>query len=433
MSQVNPSADPIVLPQVRGRILIGVMLALAVAAGAISGWLWSIDPRRSVFSYLTAWLFVTSISVGALAWVMLHHLTGAVWSVAGRRLLENLTRPLLWIAIGFLPIASNLKELYPWADPSRLASDPELARKAVWLSPLLFLVRSGIYLALWALVAGILWRQSDLQDPTGDLAASRRMRATSAWGLVVLGLTTSYAAFDWMMSLDPHWVSTIFGVYFWAGSLLGALAAIVLVVLCFRRLGLLRHEITVEHLHDLGKLLFSFVVFWAYIAFSQYFLIWYANLPAETEWYIRRRTGDWNILSWGLVFGHFLVPSAILLFRAVRRDPFWLGFSAAWILVFHYLDLYWLIMPVLNDATVAPSWIDLSILLTLVFLFSALVTYACQERTLPILSGLNRSLSKWALQLQLPILLFLPRPDPEMRNGRRRGPQPGRKRYSTGS
>jgi len=382
MSQANPPADPVVLSPSKGWLLMGVLLTLAVAAGAVSGWWWSIDPRHSLFSYLTAWLFVTSLSVGALAWLMLHHLTGAVWSVAVRRLLENLTRPLFWIAIGFLPIALNLEGLYPWADPSRLASDPELARKAVLLKPLLFIVRAATYLVFWALLAWILGRWSNRQDRTGDRALSGRMRATSAWGLVVLGLTTSSAAFEWMMSLDPHWASTIFGVYFWTGSLLGSLAAIIVFVLCFRRLGLLRHTITVEHLHDLGKLLFSFVVFWAYIAFSQYFLIWYANLPEETGWYITRRTGDWNILSWGLFFGHFLVPFVILLSRSVRRDPFWLGFIAAWILVFHYLDLYWLIMPALHAATDAPSWIDLSILLTLVFLFGAVVVHACQGRAL---------------------------------------------------
>jgi hypothetical protein len=381
MTQANQPADSVVLPQGRGQLLMGVLLALAVAAGAISWW-WSIDPRRSLFSYLTAWLFATSLSVGALAWLMLQHLTGAVWSVAVRRLLENLTRPLPWIAIGFLPVALNLERLYAWADPSRLASDPELARKAVWLNPPLVLGRAVFYLALWAVLAGLLGRQSMRQDRSGDRALCGRMRATSAWGLALLGLTTSYAAFDWIMSLDPHWVSTIFGVYFWSGSLLGSLAAIITIVLCFRGLGLLRHTITLEHLHDLGKLLFSFVVFWAYVAFSQYFLIWYANLPEETEWYITRRSGDWNTLSWGLFFGHFVVPFVILLPRSIRRDPFWLGFSAAWILVFHYLDLYWQIMPALHAATVAPSWIDLSILLTLVFLFGALVTHACQRRAL---------------------------------------------------
>jgi hypothetical protein len=382
MSQANSSGDPVEVAPSRGLVLSGVLLALAAGAGALSLSSWSIDPRRSLFSYLTAWLFVISLSVGALAWLMLHHLTGAVWSVAIRRLLENLTRPLPWLAIAFLPIALNLKALYPWADPARLVSDHELARKAVWLNPPLFCIRSAIYLGLWALFAQILARQSDRQDRSGDPASSRRMRATSAAGLVALGLTTSSAAFDWMMSLDPHWASTMFGVYFWSGALVGSLAAIILTIMFVGRLGLLRHTITVEHLHDLAKLLFGFVVFWAYIAFSQYFLIWYANLPEETEWYIARRTGDWNTLSWGLCFGHFLVPFVLLLSRAVRRDQFWLGFIAAWILGFHYLDLYWLIMPAHHAATAAPSRIDISILFTLVFLFGALVAHACRRRAL---------------------------------------------------
>jgi hypothetical protein len=382
MSHAALPADSVVLPSGTGRLLTGVPLVLAVAAGAVAASWWSTDPRSSLFAYLTAWVFVTSISVGALAWLMLLHLAGAVWSVAVRRLIENLTRPLPWIALGFLPIALDLKSLYTWADPQRLAADPELARKAVWLNPQLFVARAAVYLVLWALIAGILGRKSNRQDQTGDPPESNSMRATSAWGLIVLGATTAFAAFDWMMSLDPHWVSTIFGVYFWTGSLLGSLAALILTVVCFRSLGVLGHTITVEHLHDLAKLLFSFVVFWAYIAFSQYFLIWYANLPEETGWYITRRSGSWNILSWGLFFGHFVVPFVMLLSREVRRDPFWLGFMAAWILVFHYLDFYWLIMPVLHPERAEPSWLDVSVLLTLVFLFGAIVAHACRGRAL---------------------------------------------------
>jgi hypothetical protein len=296
--------------------------------------------------------------------------------------MENLTRPLALIAVLFLPLAMNLHLLYPWADPSRVSADPGLGRKAAWLNPMLFNVRSAVYLISWLLLAGILTRSSARQDRTGDPAESRRMRTTSAAGLVVLAASTSLAAFDWLMSLDPHWSSTIFGVYFWASSLVGSLAALVLTVLGFRAAGWLGETVTVEHLHDLGKLLFGFVIFWAYIAFCQYFLIWYANFPEETEWYVTRRSGASNSLSWSLVFGHFVVPFVLLLFRATKRSPAWLGFSAAWVLCFHYIDLYWLIMPALRPEGAEPHWLDISLLLALVFTCGAIVARAAQSRCL---------------------------------------------------
>jgi hypothetical protein len=174
----------------------------------------------------------------------------------------------------------------------------------------------------------------------------------------------------------------MFGVYLWAGSLVGSLAALILLVLWLRATGWLRKTITVEHLHDLGKLLFSFVVFWTYIAFCQYFLIWYANFPEETVWYITRRSGTWNMLSWALGFGHFAIPFFMLLFRSVRRDPFWPGFLAAWVLVFHYLDLYWVVMPTLLPEGARPDWLDASVLATLVFAAAAVLARACWARPL---------------------------------------------------
>ncbi len=149
-----------------------------------------------------------------------------------------------------------------------------------------------------------------------------------------------------------------------------------------RALGWLRTTITVEHLHDLGKLLFGFVIFWAYIAFSQYFLIWYANLPEETGWYVTRRSGIWNTMSWALVVGHFVVPFVVLLFRATKRSPYWLGFISVWILVFHYIDLYWLIMPAFRPEGDLPHWLDTSLVLTLTFICAAIVAHACHRRPL---------------------------------------------------
>jgi hypothetical protein len=382
MSGSTPKLEPVLTPTAKAGWPMLALLLLAIVAGLASLTRWSADPRRFAFSYLTALMFVTSLGVGSLAWLMIQHLTGAVWSVSLRRLLENLTRPLPWIALLFIPVALFVPRLYVWADATRLRADPELARKAVWLNPAFFEVRAALYLAAWAVIAGLLSRASTRQDRTGDPALVGRMRTTSTWGLLVLGLTTSLAAFDWVMSLDPHWSSTIFGVYFWAGSLVGSLAALILLVLALWALGNLQGLVTIEHLHDLGKLLFGFVIFWTYIAFCQYLLIWYANFPEETSWYIIRRSGAWNTMSWSLVFGHFVVPFVLLLPRATKRDPFWLGFVAVWTLVFHYVDLYWLIMPASGTGSAEPHWLDAALLLTLAFTFAAFAARACRIRPL---------------------------------------------------
>jgi hypothetical protein len=380
MTSASRATEDLPLPASRGRILVAVLLTGSIGAALVSLTRWSEDPSRWLFSYLTALAFVITLSIGALAWLMLHHLSRAVWSVVLRRLLENLTRPLPWLALGFVPVALHLPQIYSWADRFVVASDPALSRKSGWLNPEFWSVRGAAYLVIWALLATLLARISARQDRTADPGLGDRMRAISSWGLVLLGLSSSCAAFDWLMSLDPHWCSTILGVYFWAASLVSSLAALILLTLALRGSGRLSRTVTTQHLHDLGKLLFSFVVFWTYIAFSQYFLIWYANFPEETGWYIVRRMGSWNTLSWALCFGHFTVPFFLLLFRSIRRDAFWLGFLAAWVLGFHYLDLYWLIMPAHSPGGAKPDWLDGSLVAALSLGWCAIVAYACQAR-----------------------------------------------------
>jgi hypothetical protein len=382
MSDTTAKAGTVSSPTASAGWVETVLLSLAALAGLAAATRWSADPRRFALTYLTAFTFVASLGFGSLAWLMIQHVTGAVWSVSLRRLLENLTRPLPWVALLFVPVALNVPRLYPWADAARLRADAELARKSVWLNPGFFDARAAVYLAAWAVIAGLLARASARQDRTGDPGLVVRMRATSTWGLVVLGVTTSFAAFDWVMSLDPHWSSTLFGVYVWAGALVSSLAALILLVLTLRACGGLEGQVTAEHLHDLGKLLFGFVIFWAYIAFCQYFLIWYANFPEETDWYIARRSGTWNTLSWALVIGNAVVPFVLLLPRATKRDPFWLGFVALWVLVFHYADLYWLIMPASGAKSAEPHWLDASLVLALTFTFAALVGRGCRAQPL---------------------------------------------------
>jgi hypothetical protein len=379
-NRANSTPDPASITAPKASVFVWVFLASAVVAGGISAAGWFVEPRLFAFSYVIALTFVISMGVGSLAWLMILHVAGAVWSQVVRRLLENLTRPLAWNLLLFIPLAMNLSRLYVWADSSQRTTDPELMRKAIWLNPPLFDARSAFYLAAWSILAGLLCRGSTRQDTTGNHELIGRMRRTSMWGLILLGLTTSFFSFDWIMSLDPHWSSTIFGVYFWAGSLVGSLAALILLTLGLRASGKLDGLVTIEHMHELGKLLIGFVIFWAYIAFCQYLLIWYANFPEETRWYVIRRSGNWNELSWSLLFGHFVTPFFLLLPRANKRDPFWLGFIAILIIVFHYADLYWLVMPTLNTESFKPHWLDLSVAASLISFYCAIVAHACRTR-----------------------------------------------------
>jgi hypothetical protein len=288
---------------------------------------------------------------------MIHHITDAGWSVVLRRLLENYSQSLVILLILFVPIVLNAGPVYRWTTSVETA----VVAKQAWLNLPFFTIRGFLYLSIWAGIALWMARVSHHQDSTGDVHDSKRMQGASAPGLIILALTTTYASFDWLMSLDPTWSSTIFGVYFWAGGIVGSLALLTLSIVLLHAAGWLRNTITTEHLHDLGKLLFGFIVFWAYIAFSQYLLIWYANLPEETSYFIQRRTGSWNAFSWSLAIGHFAVPFVLLMPRTFKRNSRILGFAAAWILIFHYVDIYWLVMPVLDPKGVQFHWLDLTL------------------------------------------------------------------------
>ncbi len=368
--------DPATLPTGSGRgwevgfLSVAAVAGLASAAGAV------VNPTQFVFSYLTAFAFVLSLALGGLFWSMLHHLSGAGWSVVVRRFVEHFARALPWMTLLFLPILWGSTRLYAWSNATRCASDPIWLAKQGWYGLPFFWARSALYLAIWAVLGPFLSRISARQDASGDPALTLRMRAISAPGMILLGASTTFAAFDWLMSLDYRWYSSIFGVYFWIQSILGSMAALILVVVGLRAGGQLRRTITTEHVHDLGKLLFAFTIFWAYIAFSQYFLIWYANQPEETSWFLRRRTGSWNELSWFLAIGHFALPFAMLLPRAAKRSPIWLGMVAAWVLAACYLDFYWLVMPTLHAEGARPHWLDLTTLAALFSTFGALVARA---------------------------------------------------------
>ena len=342
ISRENRQAGPLARTLVVFGLAVGLVgLAGALGLGAAVGW------PKLLKSYLVAYIFGLSIGLGALFFVMLQHLTRAGWSVAVRRLAEVLTGLLPLLAVLALPILAGVRVLYPWADPASL--DPDIAalvaEKRPYLNEPFFIGRVVAYLVIWTLLARYFLGRSVAQDASGDVDLTRRLERMSAPGMLLYALTVTFAAFDLVMSLKPAWYSTIFGVYLFAGSVVGALAALILLLSGLQASGRLTQVITPEHYHDLGKLLFAFVVFWAYIAFSQYMLIWYANLPETTIWFAWRQTGAWAAISVVLLLGHFVLPFLALIARGPKRRRGLLAGAAVWMLLMHWLDVYYLIKP----------------------------------------------------------------------------------------
>ncbi|HEU0141332.1 MAG TPA: hypothetical protein VFQ79_16535 [Bryobacteraceae bacterium] len=337
------------------RNSIALLTAVGVAASAAA---YAADAPRFFASWLVSFAFFVSIGLGALFFVMVQHLTGAAWSVTLRRLMENCAGTLPASILLFVPVVFGFNDLYKWSNAAAVSPDSILLGKSAYLNPSFFLLRSALYFAIWGLWAWKLRAISAKQDRTGSIETVRDGARWSAPGVILLILTGTLASFDWIMSLDPHWYSTIFGIYFLSGGALAFIAALILIALAFRRAGILRYAITVEHYHDLGKWLFALTIFWAYIAFSQYLLIWYANIPEETIWFRHRLEGSWTWMSAALLIGHFMVPFLVLLPSSSKRNLKILGLMSAWILAAHFIDLYWQIMPNFHAHRVEFHWAD---------------------------------------------------------------------------
>lgn len=329
-------------------IAFGLIGVLGLAAGTYFGMQagWSVFFR----SYLLNFTYVLTLALGALFFVMLQHLTRAGWSVSLRRLAEFVALTMPFLAILFVPMVvpvwTGMTDVYVWADAARLAQDPLLQHKQVWLNPPFWIIRIAVYFVIWSVLAVWLYRSSVRQDASGDPQLTIRMDRWSALGMLLFALSLTFFAIDALMSLNPHWFSTIWGVYIFSGAAVGFFSLLAILVYFLQGSGRLRHAVTAEHYHDVGKLAFGFVVFWAYIAFSQYMLIWYANLPEETAWFAPRQGDAWWVnVSLLLLFGHFVAPFLALLSRVPKRRKGLLVVAAAWLLLMHWLDLYYIVIP----------------------------------------------------------------------------------------
>ncbi len=346
---------------VRARNLAGAIgaggLALTLLGGIVG------DPRRALYAYLVAFVYWVGLALGALILLGSFHAASAKWPVVLRRFLESLPASLPLFVVLLVPILVGMRHLFPWVDLGALQGDlRHLAEhRRPYLNVPFFVVRAAIYFAVWIGVSHLLRAWSVRQDTAGGYELTRRQRALGAGSLPFLALTMSFAAFDWMMSLDARFYSTIFGVYWFAGSFLGAFCVLAIAAAATRddptQFGA---HMNLEHFHSLGKFILSFVAFWAYIAFSQFMLIWIANIPDEIPWYVVRIHGGWGWTGAFVAVLQFLVPFFMLLSRPLKRDPRRLARLAAWLLLVHWVDLYWMIMPSVNPDRPHPALWDLT-------------------------------------------------------------------------
>jgi hypothetical protein len=325
-----------------------------LAVAAVLGSMQADDFKHFSLSYLTAYTWVLALVLGGIFWVTLQNLVNAHWSIVLRRVGELVAAqaPLLGLlALPIvLPIFMGSSSIYLWSNHDAVARDHVLEHKASYLNPTFFLIRFVVYFGFWTLIARFFLNSSLAQDASKEPGAiGSRMRAVAGPAMIGWGLTMTFCAIDLLMALDPMWFSTMFGVYYLASCVQGINAFLPLVAMWLQNRGVLKKSVTVEHLHDLGKMVFAFTVFWAYIGFSQFMLIWYANIPEETGWFKERFVGGWSsgwgLLSAVLLFGHFVIPFFGLLSRHIKRRRSTLAFWCCWQLVMIYLDMYWLVMP----------------------------------------------------------------------------------------
>jgi hypothetical protein len=324
---------------------------LIVGVGALSGavLLGMNDLAKLQRAYLVAFMYILSVALGALWFVTIQHLTNAKWSVVVRRAAEILASNMWVVAVLSLgvvvPMLLGSTDLYVWLDHARVEQDHVLHHKSAYLNIQFFTVRWLLYFGFWIWLARRFLRLSVQQDRDGGSEISTTLRRISAPSMIVFALTLTFCAIDLVMSLDALWFSTMFGVYYFAGCVLAGYCTLGLFLMWIQSKGRLTTAVNSEHYHDIGKMMFAFTIFWAYIAFSQFMLIWYADVPEETHWYHWRFEGSWKVVSALLLVAHFAVPFFGLMSRHVKRNKSSLAFWAVWILVIHYVDLFWLVYP----------------------------------------------------------------------------------------
>ena len=345
-----------------------ILLGVGIAGLVLSAIGFFLNTQQFYFSYLVSFVFFTGIAIASVFMVMFHHITRSKWGVVVRRIPETFGAN-IWIwAVFALPVIMGIHTLYHWSHEDVVAADHILQGKAAFLNTTFFIVRQVIYFAIWGFVGHRLYKASVELEKTGDWGITTLMRKISAPGILLFALSTAFAGFDWLMSLDPHWFSTMFGVYFFAISFQSFWAVMILMVLFLRSQGLLKNTISQAHIYDLGAWLFAFTVFYAYIAFSQFMLIYYANLPEETLWFYDRLEGGFQYIAYAMLLLRFVLPFLTLLNREQKHRLGVLRFVAIVVVVMHFLEIYWITMPAMHSEEAHGlhfSWMDITTFLGL--------------------------------------------------------------------
>jgi hypothetical protein len=336
----------------RRALLVGIAGALIAITGfLLDGW------AQFLRSYLFAYLFWTGMALGCLGILLLHHTVGGKWGMLIRRMCEAGARTLPYMIVLLIPILASLPTLYIWARPEAL-HDPNIQSKAAYLNVPGVIGRSVFYFLVWTFYAYRLSKWSADQDATGDESLIGKMRSVSAPGLVVFTFVTTFAFIDWIMSLEPHWFSTIYGVMFLIGQVLESFAFTIALVIVLSVRPPLKNYVTKQHLHDLGNMMFAFMVLWAYLSFSQFLITWAGNLPEEIPWYLRRLRGGWGWVALTLVIFHFATPFVLLLMRGVKRHADRLLKVCLMMIVIRVIDVYWVVEPAFYNQQLRIHWLD---------------------------------------------------------------------------
>ncbi len=383
LNKSNLMAPDVVKTIQQRSLIIGVVGVVATLIGAY------VMPATSFYSaYLIAFMDLLGLSLGCMAILMLYHLVGGKWGTVARRILESGMMTLPMMAILFVPVLFGVTRIYPWARPGHVGATEAIREiEAGYLNPRGYVIRYIIYFLIWLAMAYFLNHWSSEQDtPEGGAKSTLRFRALSAPGLIIYSLSISFAVIDWVMSLQAHWISTIYGLIFIAGQALAAFSFVVLIETILVKRAPMSGYLKPTEVHDHGKMMLAFVMVWAYFSFSQWLIVWAGNLPDEISWYLRRIHGGWGYVGVILAAFHFGVPFALLLSRQLKRKTTTLVWIAAWLLVMRWVDIWWHVEPAppFNHPAVHLSWLHFAVFLAMGGLWAA---YFCRNlRTRPLLT-----------------------------------------------